>query len=1399
MNEVFINNPFLRYNKYTINLLILLNIYFAYSQSTIAKLPVTFTLYNDNILLINQDEIAFYDPSLTYKLKNYELEESEKVENISMTVKTIACQYSKIYDYYIILFVKDHLFLFDKDGNKLTKIDMTSTFSNSNIYEIEPIRKKNNDLFYVISMTSSTPYKLIIYYYKINIDTFVNSLVQKKEYEIISESEYQISGISENASCRLMHSNTKKNILACFYGYTYKPSLSVTSFDIENNLNVLESYSDKIETNNILINIIRTKSIGDKSNAIIFFYTYGLYGFVSVYDINTSSLSEKIKYSDFKIGSNPRCINFEYFYRTEQFLLTLKDTYISFEIFVLNKNLDIVLHTSFTYKDKVNTTPWESIIYSKDKEQYMFISDYLSHNGTYINYFFLNFTSEILNNNTYIGDEIGFIENENDTEIIITSKIDISEEEKEKEIDNEKTQQTYETEKEKEKVKEIENEEENKSNEINEKTLLKTDEREENKILSKTDKMTIGEETNYVSQEKTEIGENEREVDSPTKKLENTVSETEQKKEKEKEEEKEKEKEKEYNSDNFIILTNNKCSIATKESLENYNLCIKCNEDLGYYPLAFNGFNIFPNIFKECINEETKLSNFYFNKEKKQYEPCFETCNTCNYGGNEEINNCTSCDVDGELRPEANGTTNCVKKCRYRYYITPYNQYKCSEVEQCPEEASLYIRSKNKCIENCILDDKYKYQYEGECIEKCPNGTVNENNICIIKNGKSKCSYNENLYLLNDDLTNKNLELLALTYAKEYIYTNYHISIYKNDLFSISIYKEKSCIDELGLHIPKIEFDECQQLIQSNLSSNLIVLLIEKYFNGSSLVLYSFYDSATGKKLNISDKCKGSKVIIQPNIISILESSNNVNIENILKLTQQNINLFNKNDDFYTDICYHYESPNGKDVTLRDRIREFFPNITLCNDGCISKGVNLTSMSAICQCSFNDFINEKFFTRNAFLSRAMEEFAEMFYQSNLLIMQCYKDVFNFRYLIKNTGGFIILFIIISETILVIIFYWNSFININKYIFMLINLYFSYLNHKYYQTNKRSVDLLIDCREPPPLKKKIKKGHNIIYQNNMNIIKLNINNINTKDRNSNESKKSLNSFHVYKKFKKLRTIDNSLKQKDKDKSKLTLFNSSSKKYSVKSSNKKEKKTEMKKINNYMVHYLSRDADEMDFDDAFKLDKRKYCQFFWERIKHSILLINIFLVKEPLKPITIKILLFLMNVNLYFFINGLFINENYISEVYHEENSSLFSFTKRANYNFFYTTMTGFIIGVIINCIFVEEKKLKALFKREKGNKIIIKNESIVIIQKIKSRYSLFFIIAYIISLFSWYYINCFNNVYPHIKGEWIVSSITFIFTMQILFPLVLSIIETNLRYLSYKCKSEKLFKISQIFS
>ena len=40
----------------------------------------------------------------------------------------------------------------------------------------------------------------------------------------------------------------------------------------------------------------------------------------------------------------------------------------------------------------------------------------------------------------------------------------------------------------------------------------------------------------------------------------------------------------------------------------------------------------------------------------------------------------------------------------------------------------------------------------------------------------------------------------------------------------------------------------------------------------------------------------------------------------ILILTDQNINVFNLSDEFFTDICYCFESPNGKDIPLKDRI-----------------------------------------------------------------------------------------------------------------------------------------------------------------------------------------------------------------------------------------------------------------------------------------------------------------------------------------------------------------------------------------------------------------------------------------------------------------------------------------------
>ena len=81
-----------------------------------------------------------------------------------------------------------------------------------------------------------------------------------------------------------------------------------------------------------------------------------------------------------------------------------------------------------------------------------------------------------------------------------------------------------------------------------------------------------------------------------------------------------------------------KCEICDEESLSK-NLCLKCNISGGYYPLYNEIFsqetqNLLNNNYIDCVNNETKPSNYYLNKELENYSPCFETCATCDYGGN---------------------------------------------------------------------------------------------------------------------------------------------------------------------------------------------------------------------------------------------------------------------------------------------------------------------------------------------------------------------------------------------------------------------------------------------------------------------------------------------------------------------------------------------------------------------------------------------------------------------------------------------------------------------------------------------------------------------------------------------------------------------------------------------
>jgi len=126
--------------------------------------------------------------------------------------------------------------------------------------------------------------------------------------------------------------------------------------------------------------------------------------------------------------------------------------------------------------------------------------------------------------------------------------------------------------------------------------------------------------------------------------------------------------------------------------------------------------------------------------------------------------------------------------------------------------------------------------------------------------------------------------------------------------------------------------------------------------------------------------------------------------------------------------------------------------------------------------------------------------------------------------------------------------------------------------------------------------------------------------------------------------------------------------------------------------YFNEYLATSIEDMEYDDAIKKDNREFCQYFYETLKDKQIIAYTFFAKDPLKPRSIKIILFALNIILYFVINGLFFSEDYASEVYHlEEEETFFSFVPRSISRFIYTTMVSLIIGFIVDCFLLKKKR------------------------------------------------------------------------------------------------------------
>ena len=830
-------------------------------------------------------------------------------------------------------------------------------------------------------------------------------------------------------------------------------------------------------------------------------------------------------------------------------------------------------------------------------------------------------------------------------------------------------------------------------------------------------------------------------------------------------------------------IENNDIIVLKDDNSTNKDI-IKCNKNFDLYPVIYNQQSD-----NKCYNKSEKYNGIYFDENDEVFRPCYESCKRCDREGNSETHNCLECESDYMPRPGSNSTLfNCVTNCTYSFYFSEYGQFKCTDIPFCPIEVNKYIKDKNKCIKDCTKDLTYKYLFNGICLEKCPENTINDNFLCKFKNyDKCTFSYKEISKLKNYN-ENGGINALVRSYMDEFNYTNKHISLLINANFQLVIYKDKVCYTELynqnennlnirnldenkTIHLPIIDFQDCYDKVKnvSNITGDLIITLYENYKFKNPFTTYSFYHPQTGEKLNGEEICKDLKIIVKKNV---LDNFGN-NAHNKKYIYDQNINIFNISDPFYTDICFHFESPNNRDITLKDRLLEYYPNITLCEQGCQNKGVDSTKEFAICECKFNDIINNEFLSDNYLMGDSLGDAIEIINNMNLEVLKCFKD--SFKYFKKSIGGILIIIEIGLCIPLTIIYFLIDFEKMKKYIIEKTDDYINYLS---------------DATD------KIDNSKNDDFKN----IKIDIKQVNNSNSRS-KYKYRMSKIDLQDKDEQKQDISN----QGKDILSVNKINISSKEilshsktFMIKNVENKEKdKNKKEKIKQDFKEYLETDLNDLDFDDASKKDDRGFCEYFCDSVVESQKIVNTFFIQEPLRPKSIKIILFILILILYFVVNGLFFSEDYISEIYHlETEDSFFSFVPRSINRFLYSAVVSYVISFIIDCFFPEEKKIKGIFNREKDNIVNLKLEIGKFIKKIKKKYISFIIFVYLISLFFLFYLLCFNYVYPNTQIEWIKSSIMLMIIMQLV-AILASLAETIIRYIGLMVKSEKIFRLSKL--
>ena len=457
--------------------------------------------------------------------------------------------------------------------------------------------------------------------------------------------------------------------------------------------------------------------------------------------------------------------------------------------------------------------------------------------------------------------------------------------------------------------------------------------------------------------------------------------------------------------------------------------------------------------------------------------------------------------------------------------------------------------------------------------------------------------------------------------------------------------------------------------------------------------------------------------------------------------------LYNKSDNYYKEECKVFKSKNGTDIPLYSR-KKFFNTrfLSPCENNCQFEGyvTFYDTPSFKCECN----IKEDLVSITELNYMALTNESSLLYQfdiepklTNFDVIKCYYLIASVDYITKNPGFYLLSLILLFLFIIIFIFIFKG-----------------------YNSLSQRIDEAIKMKFHPELD---------VSNKNLIVLKIKIKHKNSSRIKKNKNKRSKSTKNMNRDMNKPKTIN-------------IRGNSVASNYNMMSNKNSDPKNQLTKVDS--LGQLNKENDgnaytfendyelnNISFQQAIKIDNREFCDLYRSLIKNKqLIMFSFFDFNSYNSPIIKKTIFFLSFIYHYGF-NAFFFTDEILDTIFEEEGKyNPLVLVPLAVYSAMITTV---FIKLLVDFLVLTEKQVLRIKNEETEEKANDEKKRLMKITIIKL--CIFFSINIILLIFFWFYLTCFNAVYPNTQ-IFLVINTAISFVISNIIPLIYNLIPAFIR-------------------